>query len=74
MVQPIELTRARFTVPLLVDFVQPGDLLFRANHLFLLPWWLAARSPRQGARSTLPRVRMPWLPSPSVDEQMFGAK
>ena len=46
------------------------------------PWWLAARSlrsyghgiARQGAGSTLPRTRMPWLPSPSIDEQMFGAK
>ena len=42
------------------------DLLLCAKHLFLLPWWLAARSPRQGAGSTLPRMRMPWPPSPSI--------
>ena len=70
MVQPIELTRAHC----IVDFVHPEDLLSRAKHLFFLPWWLAARSARQGAGSTLPRMRMTWPPSPSIDEQMFGAK
>ena len=32
--------------------------------------WLAARSPRQGARSTLPRVRMPWLPLVIADHAL----
>ena len=32
------------------------DLLVCAKHLFLLPWWLAARSTRHGAGSTPPHA------------------
>jgi hypothetical protein len=67
----------------LVALPQLWDLLLRAKHLFLLPWWLAARSPRQGAwEHAAPHAHavaavaenLAWWERYGGDEQMLGAK
>ena len=58
MVQQIELTRAHCTIPLLSRLCPSRDLLFRAKHLFLLPWCtllgdLAQRGPVHRAAASV---------------------